>query len=499
MRRLAVPLFSLFLATQGAARDVTIGKDDLRTMPGLGFVVPGLDLPALATGAVEISPEAVDPEAGILRRSINRGDSAGFAGLIYDNRDRGHSDLPEALFPALARLRYAPDLTAESLDYGLGGTILLPVPTLGNSSTAITSGSAPRCLPRAAMTYPGEAERAYRTYVSNMIYVYPEHRDHDAVDLFPANWPYMVVSQGSSGSDQPFLRAIAMTMAAFGPETRRRLEETRLMAPTLQMILRQGQAGVRKPEDYLTEAAHPTVFDAENLAADRMILAAAALRPDEIPPMVRLTIVSEDFGLEAGLGRTSERLFTTPSAIARIWRGFSGRRVMTLSAAETKDPNGRALEFHWLVLHGDPGQVRIVPDGGNGSRARIEVDWPTVPRPARQPEVSRIDVAAIAWNGAQFSAPAFVSISFPLHESRRYEPGPDGLPRLVEVDYRADGASYDPILHWSADWRDALIWGDDGRLLGFDRHSGGKVTRVAPDGPYRIVGPPARPRLVAEP
>jgi len=108
-------------------------------------------------------------------------------------------------------------------------------------------------------------------------------------------------------------------------------------------------------------------------------------------------------------------------------------------------------------------------------------------------------VAVIAWNGAQFSAPAFVSISFPTHETRRYGPGPDGTPRLIDVDYRAWDSSYDPLLHWSADWRDVALWGSDGELVGFERHAGDEITRVGPDGSYRIVGPRARPRLVAEP
>ena len=59
-------------------------------------------------------------------------------------------------------------------------------------------------------------------------YVYPEHRDHDADDdregghgdLFPANTPCVLISQGSSGSDQPFMRAVPWTLAALRVERR---------------------------------------------------------------------------------------------------------------------------------------------------------------------------------------------------------------------------------------------------------------------------------------
>ncbi len=40
-------------------------------------------------------------------------------------------------------------------------------------------------------------------------------------DLYPTNTPYLIISQGSSGSDQPFMRAIPFTLAASAPRSRR--------------------------------------------------------------------------------------------------------------------------------------------------------------------------------------------------------------------------------------------------------------------------------------
>jgi len=501
MRRLSALLVcTLLSAAPAPAREIAVGAADLRPAGPLGFLVPRLDPPPIDPLQAEIDPAATDPAAGLLRRSLAQGLAAGFDGLLYDNRDRGHSALPARLFPGLARIRYAPELRAEGLDYGLGGAILWPWPTLGNSSTALTGGPAPRSLPRAAMTFPGGGPaRAFRGYAANMIYVYPEHRDHDAVDLYPAAWPYMVISQGSSGSDQPFLRALAMTMAAFRPETRARLVAAGLMAPTLQMLLRRAQAGGAGPAEYLSPAAHPAVFDAARLVPERMVAAAAALAPEEIPPMVRLTVEAEDFAPAAGLAGRSERLYSTPSALARVWRGPAGRREMVLSAGETRDPNGRDLRFHWILLSGDPAKVRIAPEGPAGMRTRIAIDWHDAVTLPGGRLGSRVDIAAIAWNGAQFSAPALVSVSFPDHQLRRYETGPDGAPRLVEIDYRARGRDYDPVLHWSADWRDVMIRDADGRLAAIERHQGDSVTRIDPARPpaYRVTGPERRPRLVA--
>ena len=272
-----------------------------------------------------ISAKRNDTAANFLRNLANRGRASGFANTIYDNRDRGHSILDPGVFPTLTRLVYSPELVKAGLDYGLGGSILYPFIVLGNSSTAIRGGPLARSLPRLAMTTDDGPIRAFRSYASNQIYVYPEHRDHDATDLFPANWPYMIISQGSSGSDRPFLLAVAMTLAAFPPETRERLEKTGLIAPTIQMILRRSQRQVSSRDTYFTGTAHPTVFRADQLRVDEMIGRAAAMRPETIPPMVRLTVEEEDFASAAGLGQLSERLFTTPSAIARLWRTRLGK------------------------------------------------------------------------------------------------------------------------------------------------------------------------------
>ena len=136
------------------------------------------------------------------------------------------------------------------------------------------------------MTSPRMPDQAARQYALNHIYVYPEHRDHDAVDYFPANWPYTLISQGSSGSDRIFLRAIAFTLAAFPKDTFDRMRELGLVAPTVQALLRRNLRQVTVPEDYFTGAAHPAVFYGRDLRPARMMAAAAAMTPEDIPPRV---------------------------------------------------------------------------------------------------------------------------------------------------------------------------------------------------------------------
>ncbi len=105
---------------------------------------------------------------------------------------------------------------------------------IGNASLAIPDKQGWRSLPRLAYASQSSITRLYRSYCRNQIYVYPGHKDygpgHNGLrdgkpggfgDVFHANTPYLVASQGSSGSDQGFLRAFALTLAALPHETKR--------------------------------------------------------------------------------------------------------------------------------------------------------------------------------------------------------------------------------------------------------------------------------------
>lgn len=466
-------LFFCVLGCGPVAADIVLSKDQLVSIGVLGWIAPDLDLPDPDPTLPIVTEDAKNPATVLLRRFQAMGRAGGFEGVIYDNRDRGHSRLPQEQFPQLAHLEYGPELREANLDYGLAGRIILPFIVFGNSSTAVTQKPINRSQARFAMTSVGGPERAFLTYSNNHLYIYPEHRDHDEVDLFPANWPYMIISQGSSHSDKPFMQALAMTLAALPVETREFLREKRLIAPTLQMILRRNQTATYRLEQYLSPAAHPTVFERKNLQPERMVAMAADLKPADIPPMVRLAVEQEDFSEAAGLAGLSEHLFDTPSAIARVWRSEAYSREMIVTADKTQDPNDLPLTFKWVLLRGDPAKVRIKLLDDTGQKARIEIDWhearPINPMTDRMTD--RVDVGVFAWNGVNYSAPAFISVSFPRHQSRDYQPvGADPAMRLVSVDYsNMHNAYVDPLLHWTASWRDEFGYDDQGRRVEWHR------------------------------
>lgn len=465
--------------------------EDLKPFGIRGILFDGRPGPEAVEGVAAFGPGA-KRMAGATQLSslIGRGKAQGFSGLIYENRDRGHSTLPQELFPGLVHLQYDAELVRQKLDYGLAARTVIAAPLIGNSSTALTRGIGARSLMRLAMTMPLGPEAAYAQYVSDSLYLYPEHRDHDGRDLYPANWPYMVTSQGSSGSDQPFLRALLMTLAAFSKDTRAKLVETHQIAPTLQMILRRNMVGINSDADYRSGLAHPTVFDGMALRPDRMIAQAAAMSPENVPPALRLRVESEEFRTAAGLMERTEILFTTPSAIARLWRDYAYRREMVVSAEGSSDPNGKPLRFHWELLRGDASKIRIEPLDDAGRRARISIAWHDdfqVSRPRRDAPVlltSRVDIGVFADNGDTQSAPGFVSVAFPTHQSRSYAMR-DGAMRLMSIDYdaAARSAEFDPSLFWTGAWRDEMDYDDQGRLRGWVRHGPGTETATfAADG-----------------
>src|SRR5207249_2111857 len=175
------------------------------------------------------------------------------------NHDGDHSNMHYQSFPQLTRIEFSKEARAAKVHLGLQAQMFFNGVVLGNSSTAITQGPYWRSQPRLAYTNARTMLALYNQYVSNHLYVYPEHRDHDPGhngkgdgygDVYPTNTPFVLISQGSSGSDIVFLDAVACTLAAFRPETKKQLMRHGTLMPTVQMIFRTSNKNVARPEDY---------------------------------------------------------------------------------------------------------------------------------------------------------------------------------------------------------------------------------------------------------
>lgn len=464
------------------------------TLPPMGSLphssAPPPEIPNGGRGTVAVKGEAGD----LLRRWLAEGAAAGNVGDFYDNHDGGHSKLPLAEFPQMTAIEFGLSARKQQLHLGLQCRLLYDRLTIGNSSMANVSGPYWRSLPRAAYADPRLLAVLYGQYLNNHLYVYPEHRDHDPGhngpdgygDVFCTNTPFVIISQGSSGSDRPFLQALAMTLAAFQPETKQRLIELRQVAPALQLILRSCLRSVADGDDYLTGKAHPTVFRGEDVDALKMIQMAHDMSVASLPPAVRLKVREEE---EAVVGRDyfeigpREHLLTSPTVVARIVCSTQHRRRMVLSAEDSRDPAGRPLTWHWSVLRGDAARIEIRPLNEQQSVVELLVPYHTR-RPVAEGsnlESNRVDIGAFVHNGQHYSAPAFVTLFYLDDETRVY--APDG--RILSVDYRAaiDGGNYvDPVVHALRTWRDDYHYDDAQRLIGWTRSRGEQREEFTADG-----------------
>jgi hypothetical protein len=408
-----------------------------------------------SSAATAVEPAVVVSKDGDgVSQQINawfaEGKAAGLDGVYYDNRDRKHSDLPITSYPQLQPITYSAEELERRADWG-GQSQLLPGKiVVGNSSTASPANQA-GSHQRMFYTHPRGLPFLYAQYRSNALYIYPEHRDHDPGtngpdgygDLYPANSPYLISSQGSSGSDRVFMHAFLKTIAAFPPATRERLVSNGLLMPTLQAIFRKTYKAAAEPDGYFTGKAHPSAFEGSLIDEAAMVALAQAMLPEAVPPLVALRVLDEpapvcgrDYFEPSEFAAIGERLGDSPCAIARVVRGPAFRRTLHVTAADSGDLQNRPLTFRWVVLRGDPQRIEIQPGGEHGEEATISVAYH-----ARRPIApgsdlwsNRVDIGVFAETpGSLVSAPAFISFTTLPNEHRSYND--DG--RLLEIFYAA--------------------------------------------------------------
>ncbi len=422
----------------------------------------------LQTGASAQVTTRTDEVGKLILKWHGEGTAAGLNGFQYENRDGGHSQYDIKVWPQVQL--YQPTAVEKERKAEIGpANQVRPFPVLGNcsmSAAADKGGS----LPRIYMGNRQGFEFLNAQYLGNNLYFYPEHQDYDPGwngrngwgDLYPANTPFVVISQGSSFTDQPFLKAFFSAAAALPPETQQVLLRNRILAPTLQAVFRKSNRVVKTEADYFTGAAHPPVFDGNQIDEAKMVAEAHDMLPPLIPPVAILEVLEETgatpnkdfFELDTV---TDEKLGNVPGVIARVFRGVAQERQIVVTARKSPDLMRRPLTYKWVLLQGDPERVKIEPQG-SGDTARITVKWQPQTQAATGITSHRVDVGVFVGNGVTWSAPAFVCFAMPASEMRFY----DAEGRLQEICY--DAGNPDLGLPTETDLR----WLALGRKLGSD-------------------------------
>ena len=417
------------------------------------------------------------PEREYLAAWLSEGTAAGNGGDLYLNRDRGHSMLAVGDFPLLTSIRLPADAIRHEADLDLPNMGFKGSPAVfGNASRAQLGGPFWRSDARMAMTAPYLPGRMDRFYLDNQFWVFPAHKDYGREgigDVFPTRTPCLLTTLGSSYTDQPYLRAALAAAAAFARPTRQALLRRRLMAPTLQWIIRRTQKGVRSESDYLSPKAHPVVFDAKALDTLDTVKFAHGLHPEQIPPVAALALVnSRMFPIRLPLpvrdypDPNGEILLATSTAIGFVLRGLEAERTFLVQARPypERDPT---TTFAWRVVGGDASAVKIGPPlgetlaGPETGLAQITID--------RRKLRSRLDIAVFAKSHAtEWGAPSFITFMPVPFEKRTY----DGK-RLVSIDNaNTEGVYTDPFVALPRPWKDTFSYDSAGRLTGYSRYVG---------------------------
>lgn len=397
-----------------------------------------------------------DKVAELLNDWFAKGTAAGLQAITYENRDGQHSPLNTAQYP---------QLQVYKGDEKGAATHLRSQPTLGNCS--MSSGATQMgCLPRIITMDPGGNLFLAKQYLSNNLFIYPEHQDYDIGangvggygDLLPVNTPCLLISQGSSFTDQPFLKALLSTTAAFPPDTQKLLIEKRLLMPTLQSIFRRSNKVVQTSEDYFTGKAHPPVFDGALIDEEKMVRIAHDMTPAKIPPIVLLRVIEES-KIEPGknffelAGSHPWQLSDTPVSIARILRGNEAEHTMHIGFDQTVNLVKAPLKMRAAVLQGDPRFVRIESEpGGDVMRLRIRWEPPLIASTGIRSH--RIDIGIFADNGSSISAPAIISFYMLPNEMHFY----DEKGRVSEIHYQTHNPDFGlPVTDTDPRWAKILL------------------------------------------
>ncbi|WP_139373071.1 hypothetical protein [Prosthecobacter debontii] len=378
-----------------------------------------------ATAQVTTRGDAVGK---LLNDWYQAGTAAGLTAITYENRDGQHSPLEPGRYPQLQIFK--PDSKSGP---AMGPAVALRTsPTVGNcsmSAPADKGGS----LPRMYQIDPQGQRFLMMQYLACNLMIYPEHQDYDPGgngvggygDLYPTNNACTLISQGSSGSDQPFLNSVLTTIAAFPPATQQLLIEKRLLMPTVQAIFRQSNKRVQKEEDYFTGIAHPVVFDAADLDEEKMMRMAHDMRPPQIPPLPQIEVIEET---EMQNGRDyfeaekahPWKLADTPVSIARIMRGNTSEHVMKISTKKSADLMGRPVQLRWQLLQGDPRLIRL-ENSAQGAITELHVRWQPPIKTLKGLRSHRVDIGVFATNGLTVSAPAILSFYMLPNEMHFYD------------------------------------------------------------------------------
>ena len=373
--------------------------DSMKTRPLLSGPLVSVDATGVMGKSISLGEQNLtwDFDAGCFVAHLKLAESAagGNAGDLYMNRDGAHSVLDVANYPGVTVVK----LDSEGHERGMDMTfpnMLFPYPMFGNCSRAFMHKVFWRSIPRSLTTLNASSlVSMVRFYLNNQIWVYPANADIAPVgtngDVFASITPYWLTTAGRSFSDLPYLRAALEVSRTLKPATKKELVRQGLLAPTIQMLIRKSLCSVSNQVDYLSAKAHPTALPQGGLDVRRLVAAAAAMTPAEIPPLAVVNVKAAPVKSESAW---PELTYASAMAWAYVFRSDDEVRVFEIAAKGAK-------EFAFVQTHGQGVDVKI-------EKVRSDLARVTINRSGMSP-TNRVDISVFGRNPhTGWGAPSYV-------------------------------------------------------------------------------------------
>ena len=382
---------------------------EMRTRPILSGPMASVDATGLFGRSIALGAQnfAWDFDFGcfIARLKLAENGAGGNFGDLYMNRDQFHSpNGREALeaflatYPGLTNVTLDQDGRSRGADLDFPN-IIFPYPVFGNCSRARVGDAFWRSLPRALVTTEAHRLKTMsRLWLSNQTWVFPSNADTPPVgshgDVFASVTPYCLVTAGRSWSDLYYLKSALEASRSFRADTKQAAVKRGLLAPTIQTLIRKALNSVTNETDYLSAKAHPTALPALGLNLARLKASAAAMKPEEVPP---LAVVSVKPRPVANQPAWPELTYATAFAWAYVLRAEDVERSFAITAKGAGD-------FAFAVVHDDLGAAKLERLSNDTALVTLDKN--------RMSPTNRVDVAVFGRDRkTSWGAPSYISFA----------------------------------------------------------------------------------------
>lgn len=315
------------------------------------------------------------------------------------------------------------------------------------------------------------ANREARHYITmNVLGIYTAGSDYavDGIDRFIGHFPACIAHTGGAEEADKFVRLFRDIVRTMRPNDRSVASIAALN------IIRHAQRCVTNEASFMDGMAQRPVLSFADIDIEKAIAAAKLMmsNPPTIPFIKKASLAFEMTPVTDLWSAPYDRPHLAHSvhheAFIAVWGERTGLIDVEIVDDEAEKPHKG--ELVWKVLQGDEDKVRILPQGKDASKVRIEVDYHKVFDVAlpngKTVRSSRVDVGCFRVVNGRASVPAIVSVYFNPNETREY--GADG--KLVSIDYTKR-----PIEGWRPQfcakgaWKDTFNYTKNGKTTGWTR------------------------------